>query len=285
MNEKALIRKCLNGDRQAFDELIRLYYDYVYGFLRKMTADETLAEDLTQETFLKMINNIERFDPGGSASFGTWLITIAKNCCIDCMRHSRICVENIESLPLEDENDTAAEVERKMQYEQVISLMKTLPPEQAVAIRLKYVEDMTLAQIAERFGVPTKTVKSRIHDGTASPCGCTRTRRNAGSHLSTGVSSACLPTSSVSSFIRYTSAEWHSAPHAAPLTCTAQPAERSSAHGAKTAAARSAQKTASATTAETRSVNSQIKYRIKSAFGDREPIFYPTFFLPVRVRV
>ena len=201
MNEKALIRKCLNGDRQAFDELIRLYYDYVYGFLRKMTADETLAEDLTQETFLKMINNIERFDPGGSASFGTWLITIAKNCCIDCMRHSRICVENIESLPLEDENDTAAEVERKMQYEQVISLMKTLPPEQAVAIRLKYVEDMTLAQIAERFGVPPKTVKSRIHDGTASPCGCTRTRRNAGSHLSTGVSSACLPTSSV--FIVY----------------------------------------------------------------------------------
>ena len=45
--------------------------------------------------------------------------------------------------------------------------METLPPEQALAIRLKYVEDMTLAQIAEHFGVQPKTIKSRIHDGTA----------------------------------------------------------------------------------------------------------------------
>ena len=52
-------------DRQAFDELIRLYYDYVSGFLRKTTLDETLSEDLTQETFLKMIRSIETFDPGG----------------------------------------------------------------------------------------------------------------------------------------------------------------------------------------------------------------------------
>lgn len=52
-------------ERQAFDELIRLYYDYVSGFLRKTTLDETLSEDLTQETFLKMIRSIETFDPGG----------------------------------------------------------------------------------------------------------------------------------------------------------------------------------------------------------------------------
>lgn len=52
-------------ERQAFDELIRLYYDYVSGFLRKTTLDETLIEDPTQETFLKMIRSIETFDPGG----------------------------------------------------------------------------------------------------------------------------------------------------------------------------------------------------------------------------
>ena len=72
--------------RPAFDELIRLYYDYVSGFLLKTTENETLCEDLTQETFLKMIRNIERFDPGGSATFGTWLIAIAKNCYIDHLR-------------------------------------------------------------------------------------------------------------------------------------------------------------------------------------------------------
>lgn len=78
MNEKALIKKCQRGDKQAFEELIRLYYDYVSDFLLKTTTDSTLSEDLTQETFLKMIRSIEKFDPGGSAAFGTWLITIAK---------------------------------------------------------------------------------------------------------------------------------------------------------------------------------------------------------------
>ena len=53
-----------------------------------------------------------------------------------------------------------------MQYEQVLAAMEVLPTEQALAIKLKYLEDMTLAQIAERFGVQPKTIKSRIHDGT-----------------------------------------------------------------------------------------------------------------------
>ena len=57
MNDKALIKRCQRGDRDAFDELIRLYYDYLSGSLLKVTADELLSEDLTQETFLKMIGN------------------------------------------------------------------------------------------------------------------------------------------------------------------------------------------------------------------------------------
>lgn len=166
MNENALIKRCQRGDRQAFDKLIRLYYDYVSGFLLKTTLDESLSQDLTQETFLKMIRNIEKFDPGGSAGFGTWLITIAKNCYIDHLRRNRISLEDIEQLPLEDERDLADEVVQKIRYEQLLTELESLPPEQALAIRLKYVEDMTLAQIAERFGVPPKTIKSRIHDGT-----------------------------------------------------------------------------------------------------------------------
>ena len=166
MNDKAIIKRCQRGDRQAFDELIRLYYDYVFGFLLKNTADEILSEDLTQETFLKMIRSIEKYDPGGSASFGTWLITLAKNCYIDYLRRNRIRLEDIDSLPVEDERNVADEVERKLQYEQIMEAMETLPPEQALAIKLKYVEDMTLAQIAEQFGVQQKTIKSRIHDGT-----------------------------------------------------------------------------------------------------------------------
>lgn len=166
MQENGLIKKCQRGDRKAFDTLIRLYYDYVSGFLLKSTGDPELAEDLTQETFLKMIRSIETFDPGGRARFGTWLITIAKNCYIDHLRRNRITLAELDTLPLEDGQNVVDEVERKLQYEQVLKALETLPPGQALAIRLKYVEDLTLAQIAQRFGVQPKTIKSRIHDGT-----------------------------------------------------------------------------------------------------------------------
>lgn len=95
VHETALIKKCQRGDRQAFDDLIRLYYDYIFGFLLKSTMDKDLTEDLTQETFLKMIRNIERFDPDGRVGFGTWLVTIAKNSYIDHLRRNHIFLENI----------------------------------------------------------------------------------------------------------------------------------------------------------------------------------------------
>ena len=165
MNEKMLIGKCQRGDRQAFDRLIRLYYDYVFGFLLKATADETLCEDLTQETFLKMIKNIEKFRPGGAA-FGTWLITIAKNCYIDHLRKNRIPFEDVTEIQLSDGEDVAGRVEQKLRCEELLAAAESLPPEQGLAIRLKYAEGLTLQEIAERFGVQPQTVKSRIHEGT-----------------------------------------------------------------------------------------------------------------------
>mgnify|MGYP001400290552 CR=1 FL=1 len=167
MNENALIRKCQQGEKAAFEELIRLYYPYITGFLRKACRDSTLAEDLTQDTFLKMIRNIERFQSDGTAAFGTWLVTIARNCYIDYLRRNRICPEDIDNLQLEGGTDPAEQVILRLQYEEIRDGMKELPAEQEIAIRLKYEEELTLEEIAARFGVPAKTIKSRIHDGTA----------------------------------------------------------------------------------------------------------------------
>ena len=165
MSDSVLIKKCQRGDKAAFEELIRLYYPYVSRFLIRVTGDETLTEDLTQDVFLKMIRNIERYDPERKAGFGTWLIAIAKNCYIDYLRRNRIHIEDIDSVPLADNSDISESIQKKLEYEQLLKMIETLPKEQGLAIRLKYEEDMTLAEIAEKFGVPSKTIKSRIHDG------------------------------------------------------------------------------------------------------------------------
>ncbi len=166
MNEKALVRACQKGEKQAFEDLIQMFYPFVSKFLLKTTGDGPLSEDLTQETFLKMIRSIKCYNLDGGASFGTWLVTIAKNCYIDYLRRNRVKLVDIENLPLEDSSDLAFLVEKKLEYEEVLRAIETLPKEQALAIRMKYEENLTLAEIAERFGVPLKTVKSRIHDGT-----------------------------------------------------------------------------------------------------------------------
>lgn len=165
MDDRELVKRCQCGERAAFEALIQRYYGYVSGFLLKMTADQALAEDLTQETFLKMIRGIERFDPRGRAAFGTWLISIAKNTCIDALRKNRLRPETLDACLPEDAKSPSDELEQRLQYEGLLDEIRRLPPEQGLAIRMKYVEEMTLAEIAETFGVAPKTIKSRIHEG------------------------------------------------------------------------------------------------------------------------
>lgn len=89
MNEKEIIRCCQNGDNAAFDTLIRTFYPYVTKYLLKLTGDEGIVEDLTQEVFLKVIRTIEEYKTDGKASFATYIITIAKNTFIDYMRRNK----------------------------------------------------------------------------------------------------------------------------------------------------------------------------------------------------
>ena len=151
---------------EQFEELYRNHGKLVYGFLLKLCHDPDLSEDLTQETFLKMIRSIETFDCNGAAGMGTWLVTIAKSCYVDYLRKNRIVLEDVDDLPLSDGKDVSDLVARRLQYQKALAAIDSLPPEQGLAIRLKYVESLTLQEIAQRFGVPQKTIKSRIHEGT-----------------------------------------------------------------------------------------------------------------------
>lgn len=69
MNEKEIIRCCKNGDKAAFDTLIRTFYPYATKYLLKITRDENVTEDLTQEVFLKVIRTTEGYRTDGKASF------------------------------------------------------------------------------------------------------------------------------------------------------------------------------------------------------------------------
>lgn len=166
MDEKSVIKRCQNGDKAAFEELIRFFYPYVSKYLLKITGDPDVTEDLTQETFVKLIRSIDTFSTGGSAAFATYIITIAKNCCIDHYRKHKEVFEDITETDIGDGISIEEQIVNKLEYERVIEYINGLPPNQQQAIKLKYINQLTLKEIAEITGVPPKTVKSRIHEGT-----------------------------------------------------------------------------------------------------------------------
>jgi RNA polymerase sigma-70 factor (ECF subfamily) len=167
LDELSLIVSVQKGEKEAFQSLITFYHPYVSKFLLKMCSDVTLSEDLTQDTFLKLVRGIDKFDIYGKASFSTWVMTIAKNCYIDHLRRNK---QEVLSLEEQDRGvssqfnvqDTAL---NNLQINEILKALESLPPDQAAAIKLKYLEQQTLQEIAQRFSCEPKTVKSRIHNG------------------------------------------------------------------------------------------------------------------------
>jgi RNA polymerase sigma-70 factor (ECF subfamily) len=167
MEDIKIIKRCKAGEKSAFEELIIKYHPYVYKFLIKLSGDEDLAEDLTQETFIKVIRNIDKFDVYGKAKFSTYIITLCKNCYIDYYRKQKKSMNNVEiddNLNLQSENIEDTVLDR-LDAETAAAYLKKLPEEQEIVIKMKYFEGLTLKEIGEKLELEPKTIKSRIHNG------------------------------------------------------------------------------------------------------------------------
>ena len=165
MDERKLLRMAQDGDKEAFQQLILAYYPYVSKFLLKLSGSEQDAQDLTQETFLKLIRSIRQYEPSGQAAFATYLMTIAKHCYLDFLRRNRHIAIDFDALELPSGEFFEGEIERREDAAALCRAIETLPPEQALAVRLRHFERQSLEEIAAQMGVESKTAKSRIHLG------------------------------------------------------------------------------------------------------------------------
>jgi RNA polymerase sigma-70 factor (ECF subfamily) len=171
MEDSKTIKRCQMGNKEAFQELISEYHPIVYKFLVKLTENEEVAKDLTQDTFIRVIRNIEKFDVNGSAKFSTYIIAISKNLYIDYLRREKGILLNVpidRYLNLEDADlDIENVVTDRLYSHDILENMEKLTEEQKIAIKMKYIEGLTLKEIGEILKVEPKTIKSRIHNGMA----------------------------------------------------------------------------------------------------------------------
>ena len=164
------------GKEAAYRELLARYERPVFSLIFRMVRDRETAEDLSQETFIKVLNNIDRYSP--DFKFSSWLFKIANNLTIDHLRRRRLNTISIEGAPdavtaesaratsiviASGDESPLAELESKELGVSIERAIAQLRPEYRACIMLRHVEDRSYEEIAEIVKLPLGTVKTYIH--------------------------------------------------------------------------------------------------------------------------
>lgn len=168
MEINSKIEKAKKGDQNAFTFLLDFYWNEVYGFMLKRTENETIAEDITIETFSKAFDKITSYN--SEFKFNTWLIAIAKNVYIDLLRKKKtsLFVEITDSEDQQAYNvaDTTPSAEDALIKEQNLSRLlqciKELKPHYQEVIQLRYFQEMSYQEIALKIDEPLSNVKVKL---------------------------------------------------------------------------------------------------------------------------
>lgn len=165
-----IIQRCLAGDQDAWEQIVRQHWRKVFNIAYKFTGKHDEAEDLTQDVFVKIFKSLDTFDR--RANFQTWLVSVARNLCIDHYRSVRKERETIDRQVDPGELTPAATTISPMaaleQADRVALLKKALTflqPTLRSAVLLRDIQELSYQEIADRLHLPEGTVKSRINRG------------------------------------------------------------------------------------------------------------------------
>jgi len=169
LDDLELVRLIQNSDLQAFSEFYERYVNLIYSIAYSILGSRPLAEDVTQDVFLKIWQKIESYQPQ-RAQVNTWLSSIARNRSIDVLRKQKKINRQVgwtdaaEYLPADRANPEES-AERSLTKSRVRQALMQLPEEQRSALALAYFRNMTHKEIAEEIGEPLGTIKTRVRLG------------------------------------------------------------------------------------------------------------------------
>jgi RNA polymerase sigma-70 factor, ECF subfamily len=174
LDDSGVVAAYLEGDKRAFGELVERYQTRLLNFIYRTTGDRERAEDLVQETFIRVYRHLHRFDQ--SKKFSTWIYTIssnlAKNELRNRSRNPLVLFQTIkknwdaDARPLEWEDNTYRpdDLYRKRRLKQMVdSVVEVLPEHHRTVFVLREMEGKTYEEIAEITGCNLGTVKSRLN--------------------------------------------------------------------------------------------------------------------------
>ncbi len=158
MKDAELIKKIQLGDESAAEALVRRYYPSILQYCKSHCFDQTKAEDLTQETFLRVFRALPEYREKGS--FKAYIYTIARHLCVDESR-------KVSLYPLNNEEEWISGQDALLQVEhqtEIARLLRTLSPEQREAVILYFGAQLSYGEMAKVMHCNMRTAQSRVRN-------------------------------------------------------------------------------------------------------------------------
>lgn len=165
INEKELIEKLQNGDEVAFEKLYRHYVDPIFRKIHYLTKSSEIAEELTQDVFLKIWERRASIDPG--RSFGAFIHRIAQNLIIDLYRrlsYDKVLREHLIQSVSELYDPMADNLDRQLVYQ----ALESLPAQRKKVMAMVKIEGRSYEEVSNLLGISTSTIRDHVVKGTKS---------------------------------------------------------------------------------------------------------------------
>lgn len=172
--ETRLAKLARNGDRRAFAELVELYKDKIFHLAYRMLGNKQEAEDIVQETFMRLYSNLHRYDE--TQKFSTWIFRIGTNLCIDQLRKRKLTYSldaevtdgegnDYYAMMPSDEDTPEKQVIVSETQRHIRKIIDNMPDKYKSIIVLRYLHDLSLQEISDVLDLPITTIKTRLHRG------------------------------------------------------------------------------------------------------------------------
>jgi len=165
INDQVYINKILNGNTNAFTVLVYRYKDLVFTLALRMVKNREEAEEVSQDTFIKVYNSLNRFK--GDSKFSTWIYRVAYNTCLDRLKKNNrqeytVAIDEYtehQVKTLENALDALEEQEKQLAIKKCLEM---LPSEDSFILTLYYFEELSLDEISKITGLKPNNVKVKL---------------------------------------------------------------------------------------------------------------------------
>lgn len=161
-----IIQKVLQGNTNAFAELVTAYKDLVFTLALKMVKNREEAEEVSQDTFIKAFKNLSKFK--GDSKFSTWLYKITYHNCLDRFKknekeHRTSSIEALASFNVSSSDDILKSMEREERAEMLKNCLEKLPEEERTILWFFYYKELSLKEIIEVTQFSEANIKVKLH--------------------------------------------------------------------------------------------------------------------------